>query len=263
VYGDDRLLVQVTLDGEPEDATSEMLERMVEAGHPVVRMRLRDRYALAGEFFRWEVATAIAGACLGVNPFDQPNVQEAKDRTGALLQIGEVGGVATASRPHVTADGYEVTFAEAVAREVGGASEPWAAWWRPMRAGMYVALLAYLPYQPAVASAMEQLRLRLRDRLRLAATWGYGPRYLHSTGQLHKGGPNSGCFLLLVGDDSEPLPIPGRSFTFSQLKTAQAMGDFASLADKGRRVALVRLRRPLLAALTAFGQAVLAPLDGS
>lgn len=259
-YGADRLFVALSLDGEADRAQETRLERLAAVGHPVLRIRLADRYDLAGECFRWEVATAIAGACLRINPFDQPNVQEAKERTSALLQAVGTGDATKASGPHVTADGYEVTFAEAVARQIAGADEPWAAWWRAVRPGMYVAVLAYVPYgAPAVADCLERLRHRLRDGLRVAVTWGYGPRYLHSTGQLHKGGPNTGYFFVLLGEDEEPLPIPERPFTFGQLKAAQAWGDFASLADKGRRVALVRLRRPLAASLEAFARAVTAP----
>ena len=257
-YGADRFFLEMTA-GEASGAAGERLAALEMSGHPVFRVSLNDRYALAGEFFRWEVATAIAGACLGVNPFDQPNVQEAKDRTGQLLQ-SVAGGAVASGASQVTTDQYDVTVAEAVWKEMGDGQDLWARWWGAVRPGMYVSLLAYLPYHQRVADRLDRLRHQLRDRLGVAVTWAYGPRYLHSTGQLHKGGLNTGLFLLLVGEDSELLAIPDRPFTFSRLKTAQAMGDFASLADKGRRVALVRLRQPLDASLNNISQELVAPL---
>ena len=205
VYGDDRLFVAL---GEHEG-----LAAVEAAGHPVVRLPYSDAAQLPAEFARWEFATAIAGHVLGVHPFDQPNVQEAKDATARVL------AAATPSPPPLPL------------ADVLGA----------LRAGSYLALLAYLPRTAEYEAALQDLRLRLRDRYRVAVTAGFGPRYLHSTGQLHKGGPASGVFVQIVREDPVDIPVPGMSCTFAQLKAAQAQGDLEALLARGRRVARVTL----------------------
>ncbi len=200
VYGDDRIFVGI---GDVEG-----LEALEAAGHPVVRIAYRDAYQLGAEFFRWEFATAMAGQVLGINPFDQPNVQEAKDATGAILAGGAV-------------DDSSLTLAEALAT-VGPRD--------------YIAITAYLPRGPETMAALAEARMALRDRYRVATTVGFGPRFLHSTGQLHKGGANNGVFLQLLSTDPADLAIPGQAFSFGALKAAQALGDLASLKAHGRRV---------------------------
>ena len=190
------------------------LDALEAAGHPAVRLPFEgDPYALGGEFFRWEFATAVAGYVLGINPFDQPNVQEAKDAANRLLR----GETAEAPAPEATLD------------SVLESAEP----------GDYVALLAYVQRTEDMDERLLAARIRLRDRLRVATTSGYGPRFLHSTGQLHKGGPNSGVFIQVLADDAADLPIPGQPFTFGQLKHAQADGDLAALLANGRRAVRV------------------------
>jgi transaldolase/glucose-6-phosphate isomerase len=205
-YGDDRLFVVI---GEPNDGAA--LDALALAGHPVVRLPYDGPEQLGAEFFRWEFATAIAGHVLGVHPFDQPNVQEAKDATARGL-AGE------------TVDESTPTAAEVLAT---------------VTPGDYVAILAYVPRNEENDRWLQAARIAIRDRYRVATTVGYGPRFLHSTGQLHKGGPPSGVFLQLVGEDEVELPIPGTGYDFGTLKRAQAAGDLASLQALGRRVARV------------------------
>lgn len=198
VYGTDRLFVSFG-----EDAK---LNSLASAGHPVVRIPGEAR--LGSEFYRWEFATAIAGYLLGINPFDQPNVQEAKDATASIL------------------GGQEVDETTPTAADMLG----------QIGAGDYLAILAYIDRNSVNEANLQAIRVALRDRYRVATTVGFGPRFLHSTGQLHKGGPNEGVFLQVVGDDEIDLPIPGREFSFGKLKRAQALGDLASLRAHGRRV---------------------------
>lgn len=212
VYADRRLFVALGSAGK-----NPALQALAAAGHPVVRLPIEGAFALGGEFFRWEFATAIAGHVLGVHPFDQPNVQSAKDATAAILQRGIEAAPASATSS---------------ARALLDGTQP----------GDYLAILAYLPHTPEVDARLQRVRVALRDRLRVATTIGYGPRYLHSTGQLHKGGPANGAFIEVVGDDPADLEIPGQPFTFGVLKRAQARGDLESLASNGRRVARTTLQ---------------------
>jgi transaldolase/glucose-6-phosphate isomerase len=240
-YGDDRLFVHLHLDGQA-DGLDEKLRALESAGHPVIRLRLTDAYDLGREFLRWEVATATAGAVLGVNPFDEPNVKESKDNTSRLLKAG-----VQPQAPVLQEDGLalfcnEETAATLVKSAADGSLAAYlAAHLQRARPGDYLALMAYLPPWPEHDNALQTIRLRLRDSLRLATTLGYGPRFLHSTGQLHKGGPDTALFIQLTVDDPEELPIPGEAYGFSTLKQAQALGDLASLQSRGRRVARVHL----------------------
>jgi transaldolase/glucose-6-phosphate isomerase len=200
VYGDDRLFIAIG-----DDPRLAALER---TGHPVVRLPYSDPYRLGAEFFRWEFATGVTGAILGINPFDQPNVQEAKDATARIL-AGET---------------------------VDAAVEPLEQVLGSVRPGDYMAITAYVARDAAAIAELAAIRQGLRDRYRVATTVGFGPRFLHSTGQLHKGGPNTGVFIQVVEQAAADLPIPGKPYTFGQLKAAQALGDLASLKAHGRRV---------------------------
>jgi hypothetical protein len=225
VYGSDRLFVRLALPGEDEPSA---LAALSKAGHPVVTLKLGDPLAIGAEFFRWEYAIAVAGAILGINVFDQPNVQEAKDLTKKVLSEGNPPTVGEGIR---WAGQAGATLEAAIQALLG-----------QVRAGDYVALLAFIAPTAEHDRALNAIRLAIRDKYRVATTVGYGPRYLHSTGQLHKGGPNTGVFLQLVGDDPNDLPIPGESFTFGVLKQAQALGDFQALRNHGRRVLRVQVR---------------------
>ncbi len=210
VYGRDRLFVALTLAGEDDAAVAGRLAALERAGHPVARLSLADRYDLGQEFFRWEFATAIAGAILRINPFDQPNVAESKANTTAVLE--------RRAAPSPPADQRELRqfFAE-------------------IPAGAYLALMAYLPPLPEYDRRLQAIRVALRDRLRVATTLGYGPRLLHSTGQLHKGGPAIGHFLQITeAASSQDVAIPGKPFTFGVLEAAQAEGDLRALRARGR-----------------------------
>jgi len=211
VYGQDRVFVSMALAGETDAATESRLVELEKAGHPVVHLRLDDRYDLGQEFFRWEFATAVAGAVLGINPFDQPNVAESKANTKAVL--------AKRSPPSPAASAGEL--------------EKFLAAIMP---GDYLAIMAYLPPTPENDRRLAAIRLRLRDRLKVATTFGYGPRFLHSTGQLHKGGRPIGHFLQITQRAEQDLPIPGETFTFGQLEAAQAEGDLLALRSRGRPV---------------------------
>jgi transaldolase/glucose-6-phosphate isomerase len=207
VYGSDRLFVAI---GEHDGVDA--LENL---GHPVLRLAFEDREQIGGEFFRWEIATAVAGHVLGINPFDQPNVQEAKDATKEILASGTVED-----------PGFDDLGV--LMKEIG--------------AGDYVAILAYLDRTSEIESAIERARLSIRDRYKVATTTGFGPRFLHSTGQLHKGDANNGVFIQIVDAGRETdLPIPGQPYTFGTLIDAQALGDLRSLRNRGRRVARVTL----------------------
>ena len=209
VYGQDRLFVRISLAGEEDPATEARLAALAAAGHPVVRLALADQYDLGGAFFQWEFATAVACAMLGINAFDQPNVAESKTNTGAVLERGG------AAAPAATRADLDRFFAG-------------------IKQGDYLALMAYLPPTPEHDARLADVQRRLRDRLKVATTLGYGPRFLHSTGQLHKGGPPAGHFLQITQHDSQDVAIPGQPFTFGALEAAQAEGDLLALRKRGR-----------------------------
>jgi transaldolase/glucose-6-phosphate isomerase len=235
-YGDDRLFVYIRL-GEGDAAQSRAVGALEKAGQPVVYLTLESRAALGREFFRWEVATAIAGAVLGVNPFDEPNVTEAKLATSALLEQakGAAGKLPAAEDTCGPAD------AERLRAHLAQAG-----------AGDYVALCAYFARSAARDGLLSKLRVACRARGRNATTVGYGPRFLHSTGQLHKGGANNGVFLQLVADAPKDLPVPGEAHSFAGLRDAQALGDLQVLRRRGRRALRVNLGADVDAGLAAL-----------
>lgn len=226
VYGDDRLFVYLWLGGtdQAEETYDAGVQAVEDAGHPVVRLRLDDAYDLGQQFFLWEFATAVAGHRLGINPFNQPNVESAKVRAREAVQGYAEKGTLPSDEP----DPVEPSVL--------------AAFLATAQAGDYVALQAYLQPTPAVDAALLALRMRIRDRLKLATTMGYGPRFLHSTGQLHKGDAGNGLFVQFTADSPRDAPIPdeagsGRaSMSFGVLELAQALGDKQALQEAGRRV---------------------------
>jgi transaldolase / glucose-6-phosphate isomerase len=226
-YGGDRLFVALRLGANEEfDAAVKALEG---SDQPVVTLQLDDVYDLGAEFFRWEFAVAVAGASLQIDPFDQPNVQESKDNTRAVLS----GFLQSGSLPQP-----ESASADQVRALVDSAAE-----------GDYVAILAYVPPTPENEALLQELRVAIRDRRTVATTLGFGPRYLHSTGQLHKGGANTGVFLEITSDDAVDVPIPGEKYGFSVLKQAQAIGDLQSLHNHRRRARNVQVHGDLAATL--------------
>jgi glucose-6-phosphate isomerase len=242
-YGNDRFFVFMTLAGEDAGELGPLAGRLMELGHAGRHLELADPLDLGAEFVRWEVATAVAGIVLGIDPFDQPNVQESKDATRDLLDAFRARGTLPQPAPLVADPGLAVS-ADPVALgdtpvTVDGAVQHLLTL---LSAGRdYFAILAYLPPDPAVAEALERIRQRVRDATGVATTLGFGPRFLHSTGQLHKGGPDSGVFLQVTAEPAKDLPIPGWEETFGTLIAAQALGDLASLQRRGRRALRLHL----------------------
>jgi hypothetical protein len=259
VYGQDRLFVYIRLKGEVDKALEGGVAALQEAGHPVITIQMDDLLDLGQEFFRWEVATATAGAILGINAFDQPNVQESKDNTNRLLKVVETEGQLPTEEPALVVDPLEFYAEEAALTGEGTL----ARFLEQARPGDYVALMAYLTESAQTAQALQAIRLDLRDNLHLATTLGYGPRFLHSTGQFHKGGPNTGLFLQLTADDAEDVQIPGAPYTFGVLKRAQALGDLEALRKHGRRVMRIHLGRDVAQGLAAVREVIAASLADS
>ncbi|MGP8077962.1 MAG: hypothetical protein ACLQD8_00700 [Thermoplasmata archaeon] len=223
LYGPDRLFVEIQWPGRSDAALAAHTARLEAAGHPVVRIPVRDPIDLGGEFFRWELAVASAGMILGIDPYDQPDVELAKEL--ARQAMGRASGSAAPSTvPSVrTDDGPALSAAL-------------ASWVSTVRAGDYAAIQAFLAPTEETRSALERLRRTLLERLRVATTVGLGPRFLHSTGQLHKGGPDSGRFLQLIDAPTHDVDVPGIGYTFGRLIHAQALGDYQALRQKGRPV---------------------------
>ncbi len=261
-YGDDRVFVYVRL----PNAKNQTLDRQVglieQSGQPVVHLNMADLYAIGGEFFRWEFAIAVAGAFLKIDPFDQPNVQESKDNTKRVLHEIEMRGSFTAGEPAWRGDGIAVAWGQ----QTEGANslrENLAAFFKLAKPNDYLALMAYMRQTPETDKAFEQMRATARSKLRLATTLGYGPRFLHSTGQLHKGGPNNILALQVTVDEPVDLPVPGENYGFGVLERAQAIGDWQSLITHGRRALQIHLSDPSgMAKLEAAFQGALAP-DGA
>jgi transaldolase/glucose-6-phosphate isomerase len=231
-YGDDRFFAALLHQGDDLAAIEPRLEALESAGHPVGRFKLSDRYDLGAEMFRWEMATAAAGAVLEVNPFDQPDVQLAKTLANeAMKQAAAAGTLHTGGGATDAADAAD---AKALNRAVAG-------WLKGAKAGDYLGIHAYLPPRPETTAALSALQAGLHGRTRLAVTLGYGPRFLHSTGQLHKGGSDRCRFLQIVDQPTEDLPVPETSYTFGTLIAAQAEGDRQALEQRGRTVLRVQL----------------------
>jgi transaldolase/glucose-6-phosphate isomerase len=247
-YSADRVFAQLRLEGHDEPDRDGLMRDLQEAGHPVVRITLEDKSKLAQEFFRWEIAVAVAGAVIGIDPFDQPDVEASKIKTRELTDAWEKSGAPPVETP-VFEDAGVAVYADPAAAEALGASieapslEAWlGAHFARVGDGDYVGLLAYLDRNPAHTAALQTMRGHIRDRLKRATVLGFGPRFLHSTGQAYKGGPNSGVFMEITADPIIDLAIPGRKVTFGQVEAAEARGDLAVLVERGRRCLRVHLR---------------------
>ena len=243
-YGPDRFFVTVTVRGPGGAMTPGLNVAALEAVNaPVMALDVPEPLALGAEFVRWEIATAIAGALLHIDPFDEPNVQQAKDATRVLLDRYKSDGRLPGTPPdRTTPDGVTMTLSTAARTALG--AQPAEAFLTLIRPRDYFALLAYLGPDPTLADALSAFRMSVRAHTRAATMFGYGPRYLHSTGQLHKGGPNTGVFVLITASPAADVPIPGQSYSFGTLELAQALGDFASLDATGRRALHVHLPSP-------------------
>ena len=227
-YGSDRLFVEIQVGATPDAALAAHTSRLESAGFPVIRIRVAHSLAVGEEFFRWEVAVASSGMILGIDPYDQPDVELAKEL--ARKAMAQPGGVSGASGV--------VTVPSADRAALVAAFNRWLASCRP---GDYVGIQAYLAPNASTLTTLEALRQGLLERLHVATTFGYGPRFLHSTGQLHKGGPNTGLFLQLVDTPTQDIPVPGENFTFGELIRSQSLGDYQALEQKHRRVLRVDL----------------------
>jgi glucose-6-phosphate isomerase len=261
-YGNDRLFVRLRVRGSYDEEMRDTYVRdLVAAGAPVVELDLPEPSALSAEFVRWEIATAVAGALLDINPFDEPNVQQAKDATNALLDRFKHDGHLPSTPPdRELANGIAVTASSAArsALDRRGADAVLSL----VKPGDYVSLLAYLGFDSEIATELAAFRQAIRERTHAATMFGYGPRYLHSTGQLHKGGPNTGVFVLFTATPRQDVTIPGQPYTFATLELAQALGDFASLDATGRRAVHVHLPAPDRTLIRQVADALLARLRG-
>ncbi len=265
VYGNDRLFAYLRFAAEEDGEQERAVAALEAAGQPVVRIIVAEAMQLGQEFFRWEMATAVAGSLIGINPFDQPDVEASKVKTRDLTTAYEKTGKLPQEEPFYEGDGVKL-FADprnaAVLKpQATSLNAAVKAHLARVGAGDYVALLAYIERNPAHTAALQQIRRIIRDQTRAATCLGFGPRFLHSTGQAYKGGPNSGVFLQITCDDPEDLPVSGQSYSFGVVKAAQARGDFEVLAERGRRALRVHITGPLDQGLAALRRAVEAALQ--
>ncbi len=237
VYGDDRVFAYLRPESDRDGPLPQEEKALEDAGFPLVRIHFRDFLDVGQEFFRWEIATASASAILGINAFDQPNVQESKDNTARLLRLIEEQG----SLPEDKPDAVEKSLGFFAAGHGNNAASLVTKFFSQARENDYIAIQAYIPETPEAEKHLQEMRILLRDHFRLATTLGYGPRFLHSTGQFHKGGPNTGLFLQLTAADREDIPVPRKTYTFGAFKAAQARGDLEALRRHGRRAMRVHL----------------------
>jgi transaldolase/glucose-6-phosphate isomerase len=262
VYGKDRFFVDLRTEGENDAAHDHMLASLEKAGHPVVRIVMKSVEHIGQEFFRFELATAVAGAVLGINPFNQPDVEDAKIKTRELTAAFEKTGALPPEQPAMStaqADIYTDDHNAAALRKAG-ADGDLGSWLKAHLARVgeddYVALLAYIERNSAHIDALQHMRLEVRDKRHVATCAEFGPRFLHSTGQAYKGGPDSGVFLQITADDAEDLPVPGQKASFGIIKAAQARGDFDVLTERGRRALRVHLKGDLESGLKMLDTAI-------
>ncbi len=258
VYGQDRVFAYLRLADRPDPAQDAAVQELEEAGQPVVRVLLPNAMAVSQEFFRWEVATAVAGAVIGINPFDQPDVEASKIETKKLTNAYAAEGHLPPEQPFLEGDGLQLFAdpANAAALQAGSVDEAIKKHLARLKPGDYAALLPYLERDKAHVELFRGVRTRIRDARHVATCVGFGPRFLHSTGQAYKGGPNSGVFLQVTSDHARDLPVPGERFSFGVVEAAQARGDFAVLAERGRRALRVHITGEPDAGLRRLAQAL-------
>ncbi|MBO0754356.1 MAG: bifunctional transaldolase/phosoglucose isomerase [Bradyrhizobiaceae bacterium] len=259
VYGDDRVFAYLRLVNEADAAQDNAVAGLERAGNPVVRIGVTDRYHIGQEFFRWELATAVAGAILGINPFDQPDVEASKEKTRELTASYEQTGQLPPEQPLLEESGVTIFASEKdskVFKDAKTLAKCLATHFGTIRSGDYCALLAYVERNDEHRDMLQGIRVLIRDRKRVATCLGFGPRFLHSTGQVYKGGPNTGVFLQITCDDPADLPVPDQKYTFGVVKAAQARGDFAVLVERGRRVLRVHLGAHVAGGLATLRNAV-------
>ena len=261
-YGNDRIFAYLRLCGEADTAQDTAVAALQKAGQPVIRIELADRYRIGQEFFRWEIATAIAGSIIGINAFNQPDVEASKVVTRQLTDAYATSGALPAETPLLVEDGIALFADDRNAAELAKAAgeKSLDAYVRAHLArctpGDYAGLLAYIDHNAENEAQLARLRTLIRDRLKVATCVGFGPRFLHSTGQAYKGGPNSGVFTQITADAASDLPVPDHGFSFGVVILAQARGDFAVLAERKRRALRVHLGKDVRAGLERFGKAI-------
>jgi len=259
VYGNDRIFVHMALANDNNEADEQKLKILEEAGHPIIKIKIENKIALGGEYYRWEIAVAIAGAVMAINPFNQPNVEESKKNTSELLDGWIKKGDFEIPAPLLKIEDISVYGGKRTEQLAAGHYESEGdlinSFTSLATTNDYIALLPYFLMTDPREKILEAWRQWMRDKLKYATTLLNGPRYLHSTGQLHKGGPDTGLYIILIGDEKD-LVIPGEKFGFATLHHAQALGDFSSLDDKGRRVIRIHLGKDIDAGLSALYQSV-------
>lgn len=259
-YGNDRIFIHMYLPTDDNGADEMKIMTLEEAGHPIVRIKVTDKIALGGEYYRWEVAAAISGIVMSINPFDQPNVEESKKNTHQLLEAWSKDGDFKISEPLLKMENISVFGGKRTKelskdhyQSIGEIINGFTSMSKPKD---YIALLPYFMMTESRTKILHEWRQLLRDDLKVATTLLNGPRYLHSTGQLHKGGPDSGLYIILMGEEEDNLEIPSEKFGFSTLHEAQALGDFRSLDDKGRRIIRINLGKNIDNSLEKLLQSV-------
>lgn len=263
LYGTDRLFVYLRLTSNPDPTQDSAVERLKQAGHPVVCIEIKDRYHIGQEFFRWEVATAVAGSIIGINAFNQPDVEASKIVTRELTSEYEQKGTLPAQSAIFSESGIEL-FTDAnnagVLNERVVSDRSLAQYLKAhlerIEPGDYFALLAYIEMNQQHQEQLQAVRKLIRDRFKVATCLGFGPRFLHSTGQAYKGGPNTGVFLQITCDDALDLPVPQQKYSFGVVKSAQARGDFQVLVERDRRALRIHLGKDIQVGLTAIEQIV-------
>jgi transaldolase/glucose-6-phosphate isomerase len=263
VYGNDRIFIYLHLKGDSDAKQESQLEALKKAGQPLVRIEVADTYDIGQEFFRWEIATAVAGSILGINAFNQPDVEASKIVTRQLTTEYEKNGKLPEEKPIFEQDGIKLFTddrnAQNLKKAVGNKNslvDYLRAHLNQISAGDYMAVLGYIEMNSEHEERLQAIRHAVRDRKHVATCLGFGPRFLHSTGQAYKGGPNSGVFLQITCDDAVDLPVPGQKYTFGVVKAAQARGDFQVLADRQRRALRVHLGKDLKAGLDKLSKAI-------
>lgn len=256
LYGEDRVFVYIRLKDDADAGQEAGIENLREAHFPIIQIDVAELLDLGAEFFRWEYATAVAGAVLNINPFDQPNVQESKNFTAELTQAYEKEGTLPTQTPFFIDEDVLIYADVANSQALGTLNSCIAGLLNQIRAGDYVALCAYVDMNEENITALQALRHRIRNVYRVATTLGFGPRFLHSTGQLHKGGPNNVVVVQLTSDDVTDVDIPGRAFSFGVLKQAQALGDASALSSRKRRAIRIHFKTDIIAGIHRVKQAV-------
>jgi glucose-6-phosphate isomerase len=262
VYGKDRVFAYVKLAGTADASLDSRVAALEAAGHPVIRIEIEDLYEIFGQFFSWEVATAVAGSVMGINPFNQPDVESAKIETRALTSAYEKTGALPERKPVLVDEGIQVYATEAYAATLKAAAPAATlagylrAHLNQIHAGDYFATLAFLPMFPEHEEALQGLRHKVRDAKRVATCLGFGPRFLHSTGQDYKGGPNTGVFLQITAEHAVDVDVPGQIYSFGVVIEAQAAGDLAVLESRGRRAVRVHLGTDIAAGLKTLTAAI-------